>query len=333
MADSRRIAILGDGAWGTAMALALCSSGHSVRMWGHDPDYLDAMRRTRLNQLFLPDYELPAEMEFEPDIAAAVSWADLTISAVPSKFIRNVFAGGHEYYPPEKPVVSLTKGLEPESFRRPSEIIRECLGARHVAALSGPSHAEEVAQSLPASVVVASHDLGVARAAQHIISTPRFRVYASKDLVGVEIAGAGKNVIALAAGVAVGMDLGNNALSALITRGLAEISRVGCALGGDAPTFAGLAGMGDLITTCYSPYGRNRAVGMRLAEGESLQEILEDIPGVPEGVTTADSLLALAVKHDIPMPITEQVASILWEGKNPETALNELMTRAKKDED
>ncbi|MDR1611320.1 MAG: NAD(P)-dependent glycerol-3-phosphate dehydrogenase, partial [Planctomycetota bacterium] len=321
MTGTGKIAVLGDGAWGTVMALMLCSSGHEVRLWGHDADYLDAMRRTRLNQLFLPDFELPEALDFDADLARAVDWAELVVSAVPSKFLRAVYDGGHRYYPGAKPIVSLTKGLEPETFRRPSEIIRELLGAEHVAALSGPSHAEEVAQGLPASVVVASHELEIARLIQHAVSTPRFRAYASRDLVGVEIAGAAKNVIALAAGVATGMDLGNNALSALITRGLAETARLGAMLGGEQQTFAGLAGMGDLITTCYSPYGRNRQVGMRLAEGETLEEILADIPGVPEGVSTTDSLLALAVRHDAAMPITEQVAAILWEGKDPETAL------------
>ena len=332
-ANANRIGVLGDGAWGTAVALALLGAGREVRIWGHDPGYLDAMNQARLNPLFLPDCELPGALGFEPDIARAVEWADVVVSAIPSKYLRRVYGGGRAFYPASKPIVSLTKGLEPETLLRPSEIIRECLGAERIAVLSGPSHAEEVAKNLPASLVAASERLETARCIQAIFSTPRFRVYASGDVVGVETAGAAKNVIALAAGIAHGLELGDNALAALMTRGLAEITRLGVVLGGEPQTFSGLAGMGDLITTCISPFGRNRQVGVRLAGGESLTGILESIPGIPEGVTTTAGLLGLAREKGVGMPIAEQVALVLWEDKDPERAVNDLMARARKDED
>ena len=333
MDEGIRVGIIGDGAWGTALALVLHSAGRSVVIWGHDPDYLSEMRERRENRLFLPGVGIPGPIRFDPDLAAVLSWSDLVVNAVPSRFLRGVFAGAGPLHRPGTPIVSLTKGLEPETLQRPSTVLRECLGSVQVTVLSGPSHAEEVANFLPASLVAASDDLEAARGAQRIFSTPRFRVYASRDLAGVEIAGAAKNVIALAAGIVHGMGLGDNALAALATRGLAEMARLGTALGGEAQTFAGLAGMGDLITTCISPHGRNRAVGIELAKGKKLADILAGIPGVPEGVTTTESLLELSRRHGVDMPITEQVAAVLWKGKNPEQAVADLMTRARKDED
>lgn len=333
MQEKVRVTIIGDGGWGTAMAMVLDSSGHETTIWSHDAAYLERMRQTRANPLFLPGATIPAGIGFEPDIAAAIQWADLVVTAVPSKFLRQVLVRAKGALDPEKPVMSLTKGFDAESLERPSQVIRECLGARKVVALSGPSHSEEIARGLPASVVVASEELETARRIQHIVSTPRFRVYASRDIVGVETAGAVKNVIALAAGMAQGMRLGDNALAALATRGLAEMMRLGVALGGDAATFSGLAGMGDLITTCISSHGRNRRVGELLAEGRTLESILEEMTGVPESVTTTTLTLELAARHHVDMPITEQVAAVLWKGKKPEQALRDLMTRARKDED
>lgn len=333
MPEHEKIAIIGDGAWGTAMAMVLLSSGRSVRMWSHDAAYLERMRQSRRNQIFLPNLELPPELEFEADAARAMEWADLVVTAVPSKFLRDVLAPCRGALAEEKPVLSLTKGFDAESLLRPSQLIADCLGAKRVAALSGPSHAEEVARRLPASVVVASEELALARQIQQVVTTSRFRVYASRDIVGVEVAGAMKNVIALAAGLLHGMNLGDNALAALTTRGLVEMVRLGVRLGADAPTFSGLAGMGDLITTCISPHSRNRRVGKLLAEGKNLDAILADMKGIPESVTTTRLALELARKHHVELPITEQVAAVLWEGKPPEQALDELMTRARKDED
>lgn len=333
MLKTNTISIIGDGAWGTALATVLVGAGHRVAVWGHEPAYLEEMRKTGENKRFLPGIPLPRELAFEPDLAAALGDADLVVNAVPSKFLRAVLARCRGLLRKDATVVSLTKGLEPDTFRRPTELVRELLDTENVAVLSGPSHAEEVARFLPASVVSAADNLETARHVQHAFSTPTFRVYASGDPIGVEIAGAAKNVIALAAGIVVGLGLGDNALAALATRGLAEMSRLGCALGGEPTTFAGLAGMGDLITTCVSPHGRNRAVGIRLAKGETLDAILASIHGVPESVTTTRSLLQLARQHDIPMPITEQTAAVLWQNKNPADAATLLMTRARKDED
>lgn len=333
MQEKEKVAIIGDGAWGTAMAMVLATSGRRSVIWGHDPRYLAEMRESRVNRLFLPGLAIPDVVGFEPDLAKAIGWADMVITAVPSKFLRPVLTGAKGALDPEKPVLSLTKGFDPESLQRPSRVVAECLGARHVVALSGPSHAEEVARGLPASVVVAARELETARRIQHIVTTPRLRVYASRDIVGVEVAGAVKNVIALAAGLVQGMRLGDNALAALTTRGLVEMVRLGVALGGEAATFSGLAGMGDLITTCISEHGRNRRVGALLAAGESLESILKGMNGVPESVTTTSVALGLARKHYVDMPITEQVAAVLWEGKKPEQALDELMNRARKDED
>lgn len=333
MSEIKNIAVIGDGAWGTAIGLVLHSSGRRLCMWSHDAAYLDEMRQTRRNRLYLPMAEMPAEMEFEPDLEKILRWADLVVTAIPSKFLRPVLSRSSGAMSPDTPVMSLTKGFDAETLERPSEVVRECLGARHVVALSGPSHAEEVAKGLPASVVVAAEELAWARRIQQVVSTPRFRVYASGDIVGVETAGAVKNVIALAAGIVHGMGLGDNALAALATRGLVEMKRLGVSLGGDEATFSGLAGMGDLITTCISPHSRNRAVGEQLAAGRRLDDILAGMSGIPESVTTTGLCVKLAEQHHVSMPITRQVAEVLWEGKELEQALDELMTRARKDED
>ncbi len=333
MSEQKKIAILGDGAWGAAIGIVLASSGHHPRIWSYDPAHLAEMGKTRRNARYLPSAELPDAMDFEPDIGKALAWADLVVSAVPSKFLRPVLSGAGALPDPETPVLSLTKGFDTDRLERPSEVIAECLGARHVVALSGPSHAEEVAKGLPASVVVASEELEWARKIQQIVSTPRFRVYASGDTVGVEVAGAVKNVIALAAGIVSAMGLGDNALAALATRGLVEMKRLGMAMGADEATFSGLAGMGDLITTCVSPHSRNRRVGELLASGVTLDDILSGMTGVPESVTTTSLCLKLAEKFGISMPITAQVGEILWSGKDPRRALDDLMNRSRKDED
>ncbi len=332
MTNKIKAAIIGDGGWGTAMAMVLHSSGKDAVIWGHDRAYIGEMRRTRQNRLFLPGVAIPEGIGFEADPAAALDGAALVVTAVPSKFLRPVLTRIAPAYGRDQQVVSLTKGLDEGTLERPSQAVRECLGAENVVAVSGPSHAEEVSRSLPASVVAASEDLEAARRVQAMLSTPRFRVYASRDIIGVEIAGAVKNVIALAAGIVHGMRLGDNALAALATRGLAEMSRLGVALGGEAATFAGLAGMGDLLTTCYSPHGRNRKVGMLLAEGKSLPDILAGISGVPESVSTTTLALSLADRLGVDMPITREVAAVLWKGKAPEKALDDLMGRAHRDE-
>ncbi len=332
MAEPTKIAVIGDGGWGTALAIIMNAAGKQTSLWGHDRAYLDEMRGSRQNRLFLPGVGLPLAINIEPNLEKILAWGDIIVSAIPSRYLRSVLSSARGAIGPDVPVVSLTKGLDPDSLERPSEVIRETLGSRRIVALSGPSHAEEVARFLPASVVAASDELEAARQIQHIISTPRFRVYASGDMVGVELAGAVKNVIALAAGIIQGMKLGDNALAAVATRGQVEMTRLGVALGGDPATFSGLAGMGDLITTCVSKHSRNRLVGELLAKGKTIKEIEEEINGVPESIHTTSLVLSLAKKHFIDMPITEQVAAVLWEAKSPADALDDLMNRAKKDE-
>lgn len=333
MQEHEKIAVIGDGGWGTAMAGVLASSGREVKMWSHDAAYLDEMAASRVNSRFLPSIRLPDSLGFDADLAGIMDWADIVMTAIPSKFLRPVLSQAASSFDREKPVLSLTKGFDPGSLTRPSEVVRECLGAKRVAALSGPSHAEEVARGLPASVVLASGELELARRLQQIVTTPRFRVYASRDIVGVETAGAVKNIIALAAGIVHSMGLGANTLAALMTRGLVEMTRLGVAMGGEASTFSGLAGMGDLITTCVSDLSRNRQVGTLLASGKTLDDILASMNGVPESVTTTSLALELAEKLHVDMPITTQVAALLREGKAPARALDELMNRARKDED
>ena len=331
MSANEKITIIGDGGYGTAMAMVLRSSGKEVTIWGYDPAYLDEMRKTRENGKFLPGYSLPQGIGFEADIVKAIKEADLVMTAVPSKFLRSVLsqAAGAAA---DKPVVSLTKGFDANSLMRPSEVVRECLEARRIAVLSGPSNAGELAQGLPASVVVAADELETARRIQKMLTTPRFRIYASRDIAGVELAGAMKNVIALAAGILQGMKQGDNALAALVTRGLAEMTRLGVAMGANAATFSGLAGMGDLVLTCITPHSRNRQVGVQLAAGKRLEEILAGMNGVPESVTTTELVLKLAKKHGVDMPIAEEVAEVLWRGKAPQASLDELMRRDRKDE-
>jgi glycerol-3-phosphate dehydrogenase (NAD(P)+) len=334
MSDTiRTVAVLGDGAWGTAFSLVLLEAGAaSIRMWGHDPAYLREMARGRENRLFLPGSRLPEEISFEPDLAACVAGADLAVLAVPTRFLRESLSPAAGALRDGPPLLSLTKGLENGTCRRPSELAREILGAGRVAVLSGPSHAEEVAKRRPTTVVAASDDPDLARAVQRAAMTPRFRVYTSPDALGVELGGALKNVIAVAAGICIGLGLGDNAMAALLTRGLAEITRLGSALGATPETFAGLSGFGDLVTTCVSPYGRNRAVGIEIGKGRSLGQVLRGMPGVAEGVNTVEGARDLARREGVEMPIVEEVYRILVEGKNPREAVEDLMTREAKPE-
>lgn len=332
MTRAGSIAVLGDGGWGTAAALVLCEAGSRVTMWGHDPAYLDRMSKARENSLFLPGIPLPPSLSFEADLERATQDAELVLVAIPTVFLRKSLAGHAGAIPEGIGVVSLTKGIEQESLQRPTEIISELLGTRRVAVLSGPSHAEEVARRCPTTVVASSSDHDLAVQAQSALMTPSFRVYTSEDPVGVELGGALKNVIALAAGAVTGLGLGDNAMAALMTRGLAEMTRLGVALGADARTFAGLSGMGDLVVTCSSEHGRNRRVGIAIGEGRKLDEILGETNQVAEGVNTAASARALAGRVGVEMPIVEAVYQVLYRGKEPRAAVTELMTRDPKRE-
>jgi glycerol-3-phosphate dehydrogenase (NAD(P)+) len=323
-----RFAILGAGAWGTAVALVLAqNSQHRVALWSARPEHAGLLHQRRENVRLLPGVPIPPEVCLTADIAEAVAGADLLITGIPTVHLRSTLGRIAGAVPAGVPVLSLTKGVEIGTFRRPTEIIAETLGPRSLAVLSGPSHAEEVARGLPTTLVAASSDPALARWVQQRFSTDRFRVYTNLDVVGVELAGALKNILGIAAGISDGLGFGDNAKSAILTRGVTEMARFGIALGAEPLTFWGLAGIGDVITTCISPHGRNRQVGLRLAAGEGLENILTGMTMVAEGVSTARSVHEQARQISLPMPITAEVYAMLYEAKDPLAAVNDLMLR------
>ncbi|MHC4884014.1 MAG: NAD(P)H-dependent glycerol-3-phosphate dehydrogenase [Planctomycetota bacterium] len=330
-----RVTVLGDGGWGTAIAILLAEKGHEVCLWGIDALYLIEMEGSRENDKFLPGFTLPENIRFEAEMTDAIADAEVIVMAIPTQFLRSALQQVPDLIdaiPESTRILSLAKGIEQRSGVRPSEIISSLLRRKDIAVLSGPSHAEEVAQKLPCSVTIAAPKQKDAQALQELFCTPTFRAYTSTDVIGVELGGALKNVIAVAVGICEGLKLGDNARSALMTRGLAEMSRLGIALGGKPETFAGLSGMGDLITTCVSPHGRNRAVGLALAGGTSLEDYLLSTNKVSEGVHTCVSVRELARVQGIEMPITDALYSILYDGQSPLDAVNALMTREPKAE-
>jgi glycerol-3-phosphate dehydrogenase (NAD(P)+) len=328
----KRITVVGDGGWGTALAILLHSKGADVTIWGNFPDYVEEQREKRENCKFLPGIEIPPGINYTAEVAEAVEGAELFICAVPTQFIRGVFEKFAAHYTKGVPVVSVAKGVEQETLKRCTEVLSELLEGAPVSALSGPSHAEEVARGVPTAVVVASGGPGLARELQDVFMAQAFRVYTQDDIIGVELGGALKNVIALAAGMCDGLGYGDNTKSALLARGLVEISRLGVAAGAKRLTFTGLSGIGDLITTSFSPHGRNRAVGEKIGQGMSLREVLESTEKVAEGVWTTISAHGLAQKLGVPVPITDEVHQVLFEGKDPRRAVVDLMTRGKKQE-
>jgi glycerol-3-phosphate dehydrogenase (NAD(P)+) len=328
-----RFAILGDGAWGTATALVLAqNANHRVALWSARADNGRILRERRENVRLLPGVPIPNSILLTVDLAEAVADADLWIAGIPTVYLRNTLTPVASFLRNDRPVLSLAKGIENHTFLRPTEIISQVLGARKTAVLSGPSHAEEVSRELPTTVVAAGDDWSLIRWVQDCFSTDRFRVYTNPDLIGVELAGALKNIIGIAAGISDGLGFGDNAKSALLTRGVVEMARFGVALGAEHQTFFGLAGMGDLITTCCSRHGRNRHVGERLAKGENLPTILASMSMVAEGVFTTRSVHERALQMGIDMPITSEVFRVLYEGKDPLSAVNDLMLREPKHE-
>lgn len=304
----------------------------SVSMWVRKPDIADDINTHRENRRLLPGVKLAAAVHVTSDIDAAVADADFLVIAIPTEFVRQALTTLKNHLQGETPVISVVKGIEKNTFFRPSEIITDVLGPRPVVALGGPSHAEEIARRLPASVVAASGDLELAKETQRLFSTDRFRVYTNVDIIGVELAGALKNVIGIAAGICDGGKYGDNAKSAIMTRGLVEMNRFGATYGAEPATFSGLAGVGDLITTCMSPFGRNRSLGERLGRGETLQQILGSMHAVAEGVNTTRSVYHLAEEKGLEMPITTEIFRVLFEGKSPEDATHTLMTRPPREE-
>lgn len=326
------VTIVGDGGWGTAVALLLARKGVPVAMWAHDPTYAEHLARTRSNPRYLPGHEIPRTVEIGSDLAALLPRTELLVSAVPTQFLRPVWTAHAPLLPPGLPVVSLSKGVERGTLLRPTQILAEVVPGRPLAVLSGPNIAWEIAKGWPAATVVASADAALAERVQDRLSGATFRVYTHPDPVGVELGGALKNVIALAAGICDGMGLGQNAKAALVTRGLIEMSRLGEALGGDRRTFFGLSGLGDLMTTCGSPTSRNRTFGERIGRGERPEDVAKSMSQIAEGVATAGPVRDLARQHGISAPIADEVGRILHEGKDPRAAVESLMTRGPRDE-
>jgi len=330
-----RAAVVGAGAWGTALGAVLAGKGHDVVVWSYEDDVVASINSGEGNR-YLPDVALPPSLRAEADLAAAVRGAEVVVSAAPSQFVRGVMEGAAPHLATDALLVSASKGIELVSFLRMDEVLAEVLPdsiMRRFCALSGPSFASEVAQGAPTAVVVASRAEEAAVRARDLFLTPSFRVYTNSDVIGVELGGALKNVVALAAGVSAGLGYGHNTLAALITRGLAEMTRLGVAAGAEKATFYGLAGVGDLVLTCTGSLSRNRTVGYRLGRGESLDEILSDMSAVAEGVKAAEAVDELARRHGVEMPIMEQMYAIVHEGRSPSDALRTLMSREPKTED
>jgi len=344
---STPITIVGDGAMGTVCALILESQGCDVTLWGPHREHVEQLIQQRVNERYLPGHELPDGIRLTWDEQKAAADASLILSAIPTQYTREVWARFKGHVPERVGIGSLAKGIESDTLLRPTQVILDALGelpegtathddpeqsARPMAAISGPSIASELARCLPATVCVAGHSDALAQTIQELMTTRWFRVYTNPDLLGVELAGATKNVIALAAGMLDGLQAGTNAKSALLARGLAEITRLGTAMGANAETFFGVAGVGDLATTCFSPIGRNRTCGEQLGRGKALGQVLEEVPGVVEGVPTTRAVVALAEKHNVNMPITQTIASVLFDGLDPLDGIGQLMSRAMKSE-
>ena len=333
-----RIAIIGAGAWGTGLAMVLGrKKTHAVRLWANEPDVCESIAKSHVNERFLPGFTLPESVRATNDLANALERAEVVVSVMPSQHCRSLFVRMAPNLRPETLFVSCTKGLEDRTLLRMTEVIADVLRARNitprVGALSGPSFAKEVARGDPTAVTVASTDSELARVVQDAFNDSRFRVYTNDDVIGVELGGALKNIIAIAAGVCAGLGLGHNSAAALITRGLAEIARLTVACGGRLDTMAGLAGLGDLVLTCTGDLSRNRSVGVELGQGRRLRDIIAGMHGtVAEGVFTTKAAVGLARKKGVEMPITEQMYAILEDGKPPQQAIEELMTRAAKRE-
>ncbi len=326
---SQRITVIGDGGMGTVCAIMLAENGYAVRLWSAFADQAREVQESLVNRKFLPEKPLPANIDVVSGTQGVFDDAGWVLSAVPTQFVRSVWEGLKPVCPAHVPICSVTKGIENDTLERPSEILQNVLGGagRPIAVLSGPSIAPEIAKELPATVTVASADKSFARQVQGCISRPYFRVYTNPDVVGVELAGATKNVIAIAAGVLDGMGAGVNAKAALLTRGLVEISRLGLAAGAQAETFAGLSGLGDLVTTCFSPVGRNRSFGQAIGAGKSVEQALAEAHGVVEGVATTRSVVALAKKLGVSMPLTQAVYDVIIEGRDRHEAIKALMAR------
>ncbi|MEK6568009.1 MAG: NAD(P)H-dependent glycerol-3-phosphate dehydrogenase, partial [Candidatus Omnitrophota bacterium] len=326
-----KITILGDGGWGTTLAILLARKGYRITLWGAFKDNIAEVNKTRINQKFLPGIRLPSSIILTSDLVLALKAADLIVLAIPSQFIRQLLKRLKELNINSIPFLSVVKGIETETLMRVSEIIYQELGkSLKLAVLSGPTIALEVAKEVPTTAVVSSSSEKLSKSVQRVFTTSRFRVYTNPDVVGVELGGSLKNVIAIACGISDGLGFGANTKAALLARGLAEISRMGIAAGAKKETFSGITGLGDLVTTCISQHSRNRSVGEQIGKGGKLKNILSRMNMVAEGVATAKAAYLLGKKYRISMPITNEVYSVLYKNKDPFKAVNDLMTRQRK---
>jgi glycerol-3-phosphate dehydrogenase (NAD(P)+) len=328
----KNLAIIGGGSWGTALAIVLAPRFSRVALWVYESDLAARMGTARINDVYLPDYSIPANVAITSDLATALDGAEIVLGVMPSHLARGLYQRMLPRLNESMVFVSATKGLENHSLLRISEVIREVVGTSRVGVISGPSFAREVARFEPTAVVAASTEPGLAESVQAAFSGPTFRVYTSSDPIGVEIGGSIKNVVAIGAGVLHGLGLGHNAMAALITRGLAEMTRLAVAMGGRPGTLAGLAGLGDLVLTCTGDLSRNRMVGVELARGRKLQEIVNSMKMVAEGVKTTDAAVDLAKRYSVEMPIAGQMHEMLHAGSSPREAIRRLMERSLKGE-
>ncbi len=330
-----RIAVLGAGSWGTTLAILLAENSHQVSLWSYRKEDADRIRATRENPDFLPGIRIPAAVRVDDDLEASVAGAEMIVGAVPSQFLRSVLSRLNLSPDRNLTLVNVAKGVENNTLMTMSEMLQDALphlAPSSIATLSGPSHAEEVSRRIPTTVVAASADLDTARLVQKVFMLPHFRVYASNDIRGVEIGGSLKNVIAIAAGIIDGANLGDNTKAAVMTRGIAEIARVGVAMGAHIRTFSGLSGIGDLMVTCMSRHSRNRYVGVEIGKGRRLADIVGGMVMVAEGIATTESAYALAARVGVEVPIIAEVYRILFEEKDPLIACHDLMTRDPKGE-
>ncbi len=327
-----KVAVIGAGAWGTTLSIIFAEAGHDVRLWIYESQLCGIMLEERENKWYLPGFQIPSSVDISCDIGEAAKGADIVVFSAPSKHLREIASQARKFIPDGAVILSATKGLEEKTGKRMSEILSEIYPKNKLAVISGPNLSKEIAKGLPAAAIVASNDLGIAKKIQSAINLERFRIYISDDVIGVELGGTLKNVIAIAAGIADGLDLGDNAKAGLMVRGIVEIARLGSAVGAKAETFAGLSGMGDLIATCSSKLSRNHCVGEAIAKGRKLDEILSEAKGVAEGVPTTKVALELSRKLNIEMPITQEVYKVLFERKDPYKAIASLMTRELKKE-
>lgn len=331
--DKINIAVLGDGGWGTTLARLLCLKGYKVTLWGFFDDYVVYLNKKRVNTKFLPGIKIPDNIQITSNLNHAIHEKDLIIFAVPSQYIREVLRKFKGCSISKKSIIlSVTKGIEIGSLKRVSQIIEEELGKVKFAVLSGPTIAHEVALDVPTTAVIASLDNKINKFLQDIFMTDRFRIYTNNDIIGVELGGSLKNVIAIACGVSDGLGYGSNTKAALLSRGLAEMSRLGVAIGAKHMTFSGVSGLGDLVTTCISPYSRNRFVGEQIGKGKKPKEVEKNMQMVAEGVPTAKSAYKLGLKYKVEIPIISEVYHVLYKNKSPLRAVKDLMTREKKEE-